>query len=225
MTMEEYKKLVKDAEDGDSYSLFCIGEAYRVGYAFDDGYAVEKNLFKAYEYHHKAAVQGFPPAVVSTGLDLIGGIGVKKDKKKGYEYLKLISDFYEDRKDNHLDDLIAEASFYIGAGYHDGEFGFFGKDKKAMLYLERASKLGYAEAQLLLNSLYYIGKGVVHDLDQCIFWAACAYLHGKNSPEESTKGRQSLEFFINHGIPGGKEYVDGIIEDVKCNYKHYTANP
>lgn len=218
MTREEFQEYEKSAEAGDMFSIYLVGEHYL------RGFVVEKNLAKAYEYHHKAASLGYPPAVVSTGLDLIAGIGVKKDTKKGLEYLKLISDLYGNSEDN-LNDVVAEASYYIGAGYHDGEFGFFGKDKKAMPYLERASKLGYAKAQLLLSRLYYIGKGTPHDLDKAIFWAACAYLHGKNSPEESTKGRENLEFFVNHGILGGKEYVDGIIDDVKYNYKKYIVNP
>lgn len=218
MTREEFKEYEKSAEAGDMFSIYLVGENYL------RGIIVEKNLAKAYEYHHKAASLGYPPAVVSTGLDLIAGIGVKKDKKKGLEYLKLISDLYGNGDDN-LNDVVAEASYYIGAGYHDGEFGFFGKDKKAMQYLERASKLGYAEAQLLLGQLYYLGKRVTIDLDKCIFWTVCAYLHGKNSPKESTEGRKRLDTFVSQGIPGGKEYIDGIIDDVKCNYKHYIVNP
>ncbi len=216
---KEFQDTLNEADSGDMYSMFAVGEYYRLGYH------TEKNPEKAYEYHHKAAALGHPTAIVATALDLINGSGVAKNEQKGYMYLKTVSDIFDDNPDEVFFGDIAKASYLVGLGYMYGKLGIFSKDKNALPYLERAAKLGHAQSQVLVGSLYYTGKGIKHDLDKCIFWTACAYLHGKNSPKESDKARETLNFFLEHGIPGGKDYIDGIVADIKKNYKKYIVNP
>jgi len=68
--------------------------------SIDEGIEIKINKVKAFKYYLMAAKNKFIPALITVS-DMYGnGIGTKKDPKKSYEYLKLVS---KSNNDNLID--------------------------------------------------------------------------------------------------------------------------
>lgn len=205
---EELKNLVLKAEQGDVDAMVMVGNCY------NQGVYTEKNAQEAYKYYKMAADKGHIQANLMVAIELIDGIGTSKDRKKGVKYLQIAAD-----------SGAAFGQYLLASMYRIGEIGFWGREQKAMKYYEMAAKQGDAKSQIELANMIMLAKRSEYTLDDVVFWLVCAYLHGDQAEEESKVALQILNRLIGNGMPGGKAYVEKILDNVKRNYQGYLRRP
>ena len=205
---EGLKNLVTKAEQGDVDAMVMVGDCY------NRGLQTEKNDQEAHRYYKMAADKGHVQANLMVAIDLLNGIGTSKDKKAGTKYLQIAAD-----------GGAAFGQYLLASMYKIGEIGLFGREQKAMKYFEMAAKQGDAKSQVELADMIMLAKKSKYTLDDMVFWLVCAYLHGNQAEEESNAALQRINHLISNGMPGGKAYVEKVLDNVKRNYQVYLKKP
>ena len=205
---EGLKNLVIKAEQGDVDAMVMVGNCY------NRGLHTEKNDQEAHRYYKMAADKGHVQANLMVAIDLLNGIGTSKDKKTGTKYLQIAAD-----------GGAAFGQYLLASMYKIGEIGLFGREQKAMKYFEMAAKQGDAKSQVELADMIMLAKKSKYTLDDMVFWLVCAYLHGNQAEEESNAALQRINHLISNGMPGGKAYVEKVLDNVKRNYQVYLKKP
>ena len=115
----------------------------RVGYCYDTGSGVKKDIKKAVYWYEKGADGGSSHAQNNLGCLYKDGEGVVKDVKKALElYHKSAEQGYK------------AAQYNLGAGYYYEWFGV--KDvSKAIYWTKKAAEQDYVKAQLVLGDIYF----------------------------------------------------------------------
>lgn len=201
---KNFQELIEKASQGDVDAMCMVGDCY------NRGLYTEKNDKQSHYYYQMAADKGHTHAELITGIDYLNGIGVQKDTKLAQSYLQKAAD-----------KGLPEAQHLLALMYQSGSIGFWGKDKKAISYFEMAAKQGHAASQILLAKCYWSGSGVKSNLENCLFWLSCAYLHGNSAPEASNEAQEILNMLITDGVPGGRNRIDKIMETIKIKYPSY----
>ena len=202
---EGLRRMIERAEQGDVEYMVMVGDCY------NRGLYTEKDEKEAYRYYKMAADKGNAGAEFMVGLSYLYGDGVAKDKKLARQYIR-----------SAADKGVSKAQFVFGIMCLAGEAGFLIGKRTAVEYFEKAARQGLAEAQIKLADAYFLGNGVAKDLDKSVFWMACAYLHGNDAREESQEAVNRFNALLEAGVPGGRTYIDSIIEKVKTNFISYT---
>lgn len=205
---EGLKNLVTKAEQGDVDAMVMVGDCY------NRGLHTEKDDQEAHRYYKMAADKGHVQANLMVAIDLLNGIGTSKDKKAGTKYLQITAD-----------GGAAFGQYLLASMYKIGEIGLFGREQKAMKYFEMAAKQGDAKSQVELADMIMLAKKSKYTLDDMVFWLVCAYLHGNQAEEESNAALQRINHLISNGMPGGKAYVEKVLDNVKRNYQVYLKKP
>jgi TPR repeat protein len=205
---EGLKNLVTKAEQGDVDAMIMVGDCY------NRGLHTEKDDQEAHRYYKMAADKGHVQANLMVAIDLLNGIGTSKDKKAGTKYLQIAAD-----------GGAAFGQYLLASMYKVGEIGLFGREQKAMKYFEMAAKQGDAKSQVELADMIMLAKKSKYTLDDMVFWLVCAYLHGNQAEEESNAALQRINHLISNGMPGGKAYVEKVLDNVKRNYQVYLKKP
>lgn len=205
---EGLKNLVTKAEQGDVDAMVMVGDCY------NRGLHTEKDDQEAHRYYKMAADKGHVQANLMVAIDLLNGIGTSKDKKAGTKYLQIAAD-----------GGAAFGQYLLASMYKIGEIGLFGREQKAMKYFEMAAKQGDAKSQVELADMIMLAKKSKYTLDDMVFWLVCAYLHGNQAEEESNAALQRINHLISNGMPGGKAYVEKVLDNVKRNYQGYLKKP
>lgn len=205
---EGLKNLVTKAEQGDVDAMVMVGDCY------NRGLHTEKDDQEAHRYYKMAADKGHVQANLMVAIDLLNGIGTPKDKKAGTKYLQIAAD-----------GGAAFGQYLLASMYKKGEIGLFGREQKAMKYFEMAAKQGDAKSQVELADMIMLAKKSKYTLDDMVFWLVCAYLHGNQAEEESNAALQRINHLISNGMPGGKAYVEKVLDNVKRNYQVYLKKP
>lgn len=205
---EGLKNLVTKAEQGDVDAMVMVGDCY------NRGLHTEKDDQEAHRYYKMAADKGHVQANLMVAIDLLNGIGTSKDKKAGTKYLQIAAD-----------GGAAFGQYLLASMYKIGEIGLFGREQKAMKYFEMAAKQGDAKSQVELADMIMLAKKSKYTLDDMFFWLVCAYLHGNQAEEESNAALQRINHLISNGMPGGKAYVEKVLDNVKRNYQVYLKKP
>ena len=205
---EGLKNLVTKAEQGDVDAMVIVGDCY------NRGLHTEKDDQEAHRYYKMAADKGHVQANLMVAIDLLNGIGTSKDKKAGTKYLQIAAD-----------GGAAFGQYLLASMYKIGEIGLFGREQKAMKYFEMAAKQGDAKSQVELADMIMLAKKSKYTLDDMVFWLVCAYLHGNQAEEESNAALQRINHLISNGMPGGKAYVEKVLDNVKRNYQVYLKKP
>lgn len=205
---EGLKNLVTKAEQGDVDAMIMVGDCY------NRGLHTEKDDQEAHRYYKMAADKGNVQANLMVAIDLLNGIGTSKDKKAGTKYLQIAAD-----------GGAAFGQYLLASMYKIGEIGLFGREQKAMKYFEMAAKQGDAKSQVELADMIMLAKKSKYTLDDMVFWLVCAYLHGNQDEEESNAALQRINHLISNGMPGGKAYVEKVLDNVKRNYQVYLKKP
>lgn len=205
---EGLKNLVTKAEQGDVDAMVMVGDCY------NRGLHTEKDDQEAHRYYKMAADKGNVQANLMVAIDLLNGIGTSKDKKAGTKYLQIAAD-----------GGAAFGQYLLASMYKIGEIGLFGREQKAMKYFEMAAKQGDAKSQVELADMIMLAKKSKYTLDDMVFWLVCAYLHGNQAEEESNAALQRINYLISNGMPGGKAYVEKVLDNVKRNYQVYLKKP
>lgn len=204
---ERLQSLINKANNGDVNAMVIVGDCY------NRGEYIEKNVEKAQQYYMMAAEKGNAQAEFMAGLGFLLGEGVGRSVSTEAKYIQ-----------SAADKGITNAQYVLGSLYKDGEIGFWATDQKAVKYFEMAAKHGHAQAQIELGDMYIRGVGVKTNLNRGLFWLVCAYLHGQNAMQESDDAMERINTLIYSGLPGGKERIDSIIDDIKANYSLYIKN-
>ena len=205
---EGLKNLVTKAEQGDVDAMVMVGDCY------NRGLHTEKDDQEAHRYYKMAEDKGHVQANLMVAIDLLNGIGTSKDKKAGTKYLQIAAD-----------GGAAFGQYLLASMYKIGEIGLFGREQKAMKYFEMAAKQGDAKSQVELADMIMLAKKSKYTLDDMVFWLVCAYLHGNQAEEESNAALQRINHLISNGMPGGKAYVEKVLDNVKRNYQVYLKKP
>ena len=205
---EGLRNLVTKAEQGDVDAMVMVGDCY------NRGLHTEKNDQEAHRYYKMAADKGHVQANLMVAIDLLNGIGTSKDKKAGTKYLQIAAD-----------GGAAFGQYLLASMYKIGETGLFGREQKAMKYFEMAAKQGDAKSQVELADMIMLAKRSKYTMDDMVFWLVCAYLHGNQAEEESNAALQRINHLISNGMPGGKAYVEKVLDNVKRNYQVYLKKP
>lgn len=205
---EGLKNLVTKAEQGDVDAMVMVGDCY------NRGLHTEKDDQEAHRYYKMAADKGHVQANLMVAIDLLNGIGTSKDKKAGTKYLQIAAD-----------GGAAFGQYLLASMYKIREIGLFGREQKAMKYFEMAAKQGDAKSQVELADMIMLAKKSKYTLDDMVFWLVCAYLHGNQAEEESNAALQRINHLISNGMPGGKAYVEKVLDNVKRNYQVYLKKP
>ncbi len=202
------RNLIAKAEQGDVEAMVMVGDCYH------RGFHAEKDEVKALFYYKMAADRGHPGGAFMTALSYMLGTGVKKDVETAVQYMQ-----------DAASKGWVNAQYMLGSMYETGTAGFLFKDKKAAKYYEMAARQGHAEAQLKLGYMNIQKKGAQFSLENSLFWFVCAYLHGNDAQEESRQAMDRLNYLLRAGLPGGRDRIDKIIQNVKTNYPQYMRNP
>ena len=205
---EGLKNLVTKAEQGDVDAMVMVGDCY------NRGLHTEKDDQEAHRYYKMAADKGHVQANLMVAIDLLNGIGTSKDKKAGTKYLQIAAD-----------GGAAFGQYLLASMYKIGEIGLFGREQKAMKYFEMAAKQEGVKSQVELADMIMLAKKSKYTLDDMVFWLVCAYLHGNQAEEESNAALQRINHLISNGMPGGKAYVEKVLDNVKRNYQVYLKKP
>lgn len=197
--------LIGKANNGDVMSMEILGDCYV------NGYGVEKDEATAHKYYMMAAERGSIKAKYMVGMDYLLGEGVKKSTIIAETHIKAAANAG-----------YAKAQYMMGLLYQNEEITcIFSKDKKAFSYFEKAAVQGHGKAQIELSGAYFGGVGVKANLGEGLFWLVCAYLHGDNDAEVRDEALEKLNGLIHSGVPGGRDRINGIINDVKAHYPQY----
>ncbi len=80
------KSLTAKAESGDAEAQYCLG------YCYQTGEAVPRNMVEAVRWYTLAAMQGYMPAQHNLGVIYMNGDGVSRDYEQAYTWALLAQD-------------------------------------------------------------------------------------------------------------------------------------
>lgn len=140
---KEVLELVQKSAD-----LNCARGKNLLGFLYEDGYYVPKNLQKALELYREAANDKYPAALYNIGIYYCQGIGVPKDTIEGVKYIEKAA-----LKGFPFAQCFLSRLYYLGAKGIKKDVG------KSIEWLTLASDQGMPDAQYDLSLIYYKGEG------------------------------------------------------------------
>lgn len=146
---------------------------YQMGLIHLNGYGVQKDARKAFEFFELAALQNYPDAQFNLALMYSEGDIVKKDLKKAFALTEKAA-----RKG------LESAQFNLGVMYYNGE-GVRQDYYQASKWYKRAAEMNYPLAQFNLALMYFEGKGVEKSTEMSYVWNIIAANNGYKSAEKS----------------------------------------
>ena len=151
-----------------------------LGFCYEYGEGVTKDIQKAVEWYTKAAKQGYDKAQCNLGWCYYTGEGVTKDMQKAVKwYTKAAEQGF------------ARAQFNLGWCYEFGEGVPKDRQKAVEWYTKaaerymKAAEQGGAEAQFALGLCYEFGKGVTGDMQKAVEWYTKAAGQGNAAAKEA----------------------------------------
>lgn len=193
-----------------------------LGFCYEKGKGVEKDISKAVQYYYQSAEQGNPVAINKIGYCFYVGTPVTpKDKKKGKEYYLLAAK-----------QLFAPSLYNLTIDVILKEDAPEKDLRKATHYLHLAVFQGYVLAKRYLGILYYKGRGVKKDLliaEKLLYEAMTAgddksIFHLAFALEEDGKLDEAIEFYeLGHekGIEECTRPLADLYYDEEKNHKNY----
>ncbi len=167
-----------------------------LGYMYDEGFGVEKDMQKAVELYEKAADKKHAYGQNNLGYAYANGEGVEKDMKKGYELFK---------KSANQGNMSGQNS--LGYAYAHGE-GVEKDIKEAIKWYKRAADRGYASAQNNLACVYENGdSGIKPGIKEAIKW------YERSAVQGNSAALNNLGYAYAHG--------EGVEKDMKKAIKLY----
>ncbi len=180
-----------------------------LGFLYEHGLGISKNLELAARWYRKSADQGYGPGEYNYGLMCWKGQGVAQSEEQAIEWL---------RKASHHG--IALAAFDLGAIYYKGGQG---DSTEALRWWQLAAGKNVAAAAYNLAYLYAEGPNVPQDYAEAAKWYGEAarlnyplaqyalgllYLHGKGVAADPVHARMWLELAARGGVKEAREEID-----------------
>lgn len=151
----------KMAENGDAFSQGILALMY------GNGWGVEKNLEKSFEWDNKAANQGYVPSMHNLAEDYDYGTGVEESRDTAIEWYKKAAD----------------------KGYSHSQYAIGNKlgGYEGIEWLKKAAYQGDGAAMNALGVKYELGIVVSKDRKKAREWYKKAIRHGSSSAEQNLK--------------------------------------
>jgi hypothetical protein len=142
--------------------------ANRLGYQYDQGLGVPKDLEQARKYFEIAAKGGLPKARYNLAKTLL--LGSDPDIERSIQLLGQAAA-----------EGIEPASFALGSIYFDGLYNQKQNPALALWYFEQSASAGNPEAQNFCGAMYEMGEGTKINFSNAATWyrAAAASGHAK----------------------------------------------
>ncbi|MDP8232272.1 MAG: tetratricopeptide repeat protein, partial [Candidatus Zophobacter franzmannii] len=168
---EEYEKSFIIYESlsrfGDAYAQFSLGFCYQTGQG------VEKDLNEAFKWYLKAAELEFADAQYLLGYCYQNGQGVEADIDEAFKwYLKSV------------ENGSSRGMYYLGSCYQDGQ-GVEADIDEALKWYLKAAENGECRGMYKVGLCYQNGDGVEEDLDEAIKWYLKAAENGDDDAPAS----------------------------------------
>ena len=186
--------LKKAADAGHRYAQAALGELYMLGWG-----PLEQDQQEGALWMGRAAKQGLREAMTSYGSMLVGGKGVKEDRREAFVWIRKAADaggeprarlmmamnaLARDEREEaaHWFALAAENGddavlSMLGVLYGWGDAAVAGESEK-VTEVRRYAQRGEPEAQLMLGLLFEEGWGVARDTVQAERWFLSAAAQG-----------------------------------------------
>jgi len=155
MTLDDFTKLVSQAQSGQREAEYLVALAY------EEGRLVARDVAAAASWMLKSAEQEYVPAQAGMGELYIAGvkddgpIPHRGDAEKWFRLAAAQGD--------------ADAQFWLGAAYQRAWFGAF-DDQEALKWLRKAAAQGLPNAQFRLGQMYEDGEGVPQSDSSAANW-------------------------------------------------------
>ena len=188
---DSFEETLHLANDGSSSAQYRVSTFYR------DGNGVEKNEEERRRWLNEAALRDHPMALNDLA-DIMMSEGKTEEAMEMYQKAAEAGNYEARRKFASLQgetlDEIRElrqvlkgfcSSEYPYDYYNYGNMMFksaltINDYKEAMEYLQKASEMGWSDADVLIGQMYRDGNGVERDIDKCIHYLSKAANNGHN---------------------------------------------
>lgn len=171
-----------------SWDLGYAMASSNLGYCYEYGLGVEKDIYKAFEHYMRAAQSGVAVAEYNVGRML--------EENKNYE---AAAEYYEKSANQNN----------IGAQIKLGDCYYYGRGVRrnystAAQWYEKAAKQGDKEAQIDLAECYYDGTGVTQDYLEAFKW----YVKAANQGESDAQ--YQLGYMYSEGLGVTRDYAEAV---------------
>ena len=163
-----------------------------LGYCYEFGRGVTKDLNEAVKWYSKAAAQGYAQAQYNLGYCYEFGRGVTKDLNEAVKWYRKAAEQGD-----------ADAQCNLGLCYHSGQ-GVTKDYTKAVKWFRKAAEQGHADAQFNLGLCYEFGVGVTKDLTEAAKWFR------KAAEQGDAQAQFNLGVFYQYGTGVTKDYTEAV---------------
>lgn len=183
---------LKTAQEGDSYAMYKLGDAYLKGIGTD------KNIEKAIAWLEKAAEAGNDNAMFELGLIYYSRQEIERDYSKTLEY------FVESAQAGNK-----MAMYNVGRMYHQGN-GVEVDGIKAVEWYEKAAQKGVTKAMNQLAQMYYMGDIVKKD------YKKAAEYYERSAKKGNLKAMYNLAVLYHTGVGVEKDIRKAMLWFIKA---------
>jgi hypothetical protein len=153
-----------------------------LGFCYEHGYGVEKDLIKAFTFYKRSALNGYMVGQSNLGSSYYFGIGVDVDQRQAFQwYLKASAHG------------LSQALHSVGFCYEFGHGTEVNYDL-ALKYYEMAGEIGHSGALCNIGIMYERGTGVDANIQQAIVY------YRKSSELNNCHGLVNLSRLYYYGI-------------------------
>lgn len=139
---------------------------YRLGWCYEDGRGVDKDMREALHWLRKAAGQGHAAAQNHLGWCYRNGVGVEQDAAEAVRWFRSSAELG-----------YASGQCNLGLCYRNG-YGVDKDNSEAIKYFRMAAEQGYAKAQYYLGEAYFLGNQIKQDTTEAVRWFHAAAEQG-----------------------------------------------
>jgi Sel1 repeat len=212
LTIEEMRI---EADKGD------LESQNNLGYAYQKGDGVPKDLEEGIKWYKKAAESGYPKSQSNLGNCYLAGRGIKKDTVEAVKWLeKAASQGYP------------KAQYNLAHLYETG-CGVLKQDsKKAGEWYLKASENGNSDAMNNLAGMYMRGEGVEQNLKEAVRWseigakkgnelaqAFIGQLYLTTIPDVIVKDRSKALYWLSRAAKQGLDGLDSFLAEAEPQNK------
>ena len=206
MGQNRYQKNIDKARAGDATAQVDVGYAYETG----DG--VAKDLKKAVSWYRKSADQGHKIGQCNLGICYENGIGVEKNPFQAfYWYKKAAEQGYRNAQAN------------LGTCYYNG-FGVAQDYNQAFSWYIKAAAQGMGSALFNLGLCYDYARGVAKDLGKALYYYREALAKGGLSQTNIEWAKNRIKTLTDSGYTAK---IDDKLQQASkkiCNQQKYDQN-
>ncbi|WP_181817734.1 tetratricopeptide repeat protein [Psychromonas sp. B3M02] len=185
-----YKKAVKIwlplAEKGDAPAQ------YTIGWMYESGQGVKKDLKKAVYWYKKSAEQEYEAAQYVLGTLYEKGEGVEQNSEAALSYYLLAAE---------QGDPISQ--FQVGNYYQYG-IGTYKNNDKSIFWYEKAAEQSHVNAQIDLGKIYQSGEALEIDYEKAVHWYQAA------AAQNNAVAQYQLAYMYEHGLGKPQNYTKAI---------------